>query len=228
MKSLARLHACMVAEGGSGYRELLKIMSTMSERESRSLPVCLLHPWVWPTRAWQRLHIDFAGPFMGRTFLLVVDAHSKWLEVIPMTSTTSADTIQVLRKLFASYGLPIQFISDNGPQFVSAEFEEFMKLNGIKHITSAAYHPSSNGQVERAVQTFKATGVEPGSLSLKLSRFCYYRTTRHTTTGLTPSQLFLRREVRTKLSLLKPNLSETVGHDSQSRLKTKRILHVSS
>ena len=108
---------------------------------------------------------------------------------------------------------------------MSAEFEEFMKLNGIKHITSAAYHPSSNGQVERAVQTFesklKAMEVEPGSLSLKLSRFLLsYRTIPHTTTGLTPSQLFLGREVRTKMYLLK-----LLGHDSQSRLKTKRILY---
>ena len=47
-----------------------------------------LHPWPWPTAPWQRIHIDFAGPFEGRMFFVVVDAHSKWPEVIVMDSTT--------------------------------------------------------------------------------------------------------------------------------------------
>ena len=54
------------------------------------------------------IHIDFAGPFLGRTFMVVVDAHSKWPEVIEMKTTTASSTIQELRTLFASYGLPEQ------------------------------------------------------------------------------------------------------------------------
>lgn len=52
-----------------------------------------LHPWPWPAAPWQRIHIDFAGPFEGRMFFVVVDAHSKWPEVIVMDSTTSEKTI---------------------------------------------------------------------------------------------------------------------------------------
>ena len=37
-----------------------------------------LNPWVWPSRLWQRVHVDYTGPFMGGNFLLVIDAHSKW------------------------------------------------------------------------------------------------------------------------------------------------------
>ena len=44
-----------------------------------------LHPWVWPTKPWQRIHVDFAGPFLGQSFLVVVDAHSKWPEVFQMS-----------------------------------------------------------------------------------------------------------------------------------------------
>ena len=51
-----------------------------------------LHPWMWPARPWQRIHVDFAGPFLGKNFLIVVDAHSKWPEVIKMTTTTSSKT----------------------------------------------------------------------------------------------------------------------------------------
>ena len=110
---------------------------------------------MWPTKPWQRQHIDFAGPFQGRTYLLITDAHSKWPKIAEMSSTTASRTIDELHKLFSSYWLPEQIVSDNGPQFVSKEFAVFTKMNGIKHIKSAPYHPSTNGAVERLVQTFK-------------------------------------------------------------------------
>lgn len=110
-----------------------------------------LHPWVWPAKPWQRLHIDFAGPFQGKMFFVLVDAHSKWPEVIPMSSTSATKTIEVMRNLFSSYGLPMQVVSDNGPQFVSQEFADFLKQNGVKHVRSTPYHPSTNGLVERFI-----------------------------------------------------------------------------
>ena len=50
-----------------------------------------LHPWPWATRIWQRVHIDFAEKG-EHNYLIVVDSHSKWLEVIPMQTTTSEKT----------------------------------------------------------------------------------------------------------------------------------------
>ena len=92
---------------------------------------------------------------MGGSYLIVVDAHSKWPEVHHMSTTTTTKTIQVLRSLFARYGIPEQLVSDNGPQFVSEEFGTFMKRNGVKHIKCFPYHPSSNGLAEQFVLTFK-------------------------------------------------------------------------
>ena len=66
----------------------------------------------------------YAGPFKDTMFLVVVDANSKWPEVIPMRSTTAAKSIEVLRNLFARFGIPEQIVSDNGPQFVSEEFKQ--------------------------------------------------------------------------------------------------------
>jgi len=114
-----------------------------------------LHPWVWPAKPWQRIHIDFAGPFRGSMFLVVVDAHSKWPEVRELRVTTAAKTIEVLRQLFSAYGLPEQLVTDNGPQFTSEEFALFAKQNVIKHIRTSPYLPASNGAAERFVQTFK-------------------------------------------------------------------------
>jgi hypothetical protein len=114
-----------------------------------------LHPWEWPTTPWQRIHLDFAGPFLGRMFLIIVDPHSKWPEVEIMPSTTSTQTIDRLRTIFARYGVPAQVVTDNGPQFTSAEFQTFLKTNGIKHITTAPFHPATNGQAEHFIQSFK-------------------------------------------------------------------------
>ena len=174
-----------------------------------------LHPWVWPSRPWQRIHVDFAGPFLGKSFLVVVDAHSKWPEVFEMSSTTASKTIATLRHLFSAYGLPEQLVSDNGPQFVSEEFQTFMKQNGVKHIRCAPYHPSSNGAAERFIQTFKqamkASEKDGHSVSHRLANFLMtYRSTPHTTTNVAPCTLFLQREIRTRFHLLQPDPERTV------------------
>ena len=48
-----------------------------------------------------------------------------------MHVTTSSATMAALRPLFASYGLPVELVSDNGPQFVSEELKNFLKVNGV-------------------------------------------------------------------------------------------------
>ena len=118
--------------------------------------VAPLQPWEWPDKPWVRVHVDYAGPFLNRMFLIVVDAHSKWLEVHITANSTASVTIQKLRETFATLGLPQTLVSDNGPTFTSYEFQEFMKQNGIRHLKTAPYHPASNGLAERAVQTFKS------------------------------------------------------------------------
>ena len=61
----------------------------------------------------------------------------------------------ILQNLFAIHGLPDKLVSDNGPQFTSGEFKEFMLNCGILHIKTAPYHPQTKGEAKRFVQTFK-------------------------------------------------------------------------
>ena len=190
------------------------------------------NPWIWPTRPWQRIHLDFAGPFNGEMFLLVVDAKSKWIEVFPMSSTTASATILALRFLFATHGLPEVIVSDNGLQFVSQEMKDFLKSNGIRHCLSSPYYPASNGEAERAVRTFKESMKtmkdEPGTQAQKLARFLLsYRTTPHTGTGCTPAELVIRRRIRTRLDILRPNLSARIAKKSKLvDQSTRRLIEI--
>ena len=125
------------------------------EENARQPTRAPLRPWLFPQKPWSRVHGDYAGPTEGKMILAVVDAYSKWIEVKVVTSATTQVTIEQLRGLFAIHGLPETIVSDNVTCFTSAEFKQFVTRNNIQHITSPAYHPSSNGLAERAVQLVK-------------------------------------------------------------------------
>ena len=131
-----------------------------------------------------------------------------------MPSVTSESTIEKLRNMFVRYGVPMQLVSDNGPQFTSRELADFMKQNGIKHTLVTPCHPRSNGQAECFVQTFKQHFKTEGSSSItqSLARFLFSnRTTSSSVTGQTPAESFLKRRPRTRLDLLRPNLGHKIS-----------------
>ena len=175
------------------------------------------HQWDIPERPWYRLHIDFAGPLYGKMWLIVVDALSKYPEVVPLAHATASTTVQALRAIFARFGLPVQLVSDNGAQFTDKQFQDFLHRNGVGHFRVAPHHPASNGEAERFVQTFKRAmsktkGVDEESLNLTLNEFLLsYRRTPHTTTGLSPSEVLFGRPIRTKFDLLRPDLYERLN-----------------
>jgi len=141
----------------------------------------------------------FCGTILRSNVSIVVDAHYKWPEVIPVTTTSAARTIEELRKLFVTHGLPEQLVSDNRP----------------KHIRSPPYHPATNGISERFVQTFKqalhAALTEKKTISRKLPNFLLaYRTTPHALTGEAPVVLLMGRNLRTRLDILEPNIQKRV------------------
>ena len=134
-------------------------LCTVCQNVRSSPPSAPLMPWKWATRPFQRIHIDFCqkGPDQ---FLVVIDSHSKWLELRHMSSTTTERTVGELRLIIAQHGLPEEVVSDNGPQFASNEFFEFMSKNGIKHTLVPPRHPQSNGAAERSVRVAKEALVK--------------------------------------------------------------------
>lgn len=213
MKSIARLH-CWWPNLDRDIETMVRACQQC--QKSLSAPRQLTNNnWAWPTNPWQRIHIDFAQ-YRDAHYLVIVDAHSKWPEVINMKNgTTAGKTITALREVFARLGVPLEVCSDNGPPFPSSEVVSFMKSNGIKQIFSPPYHPKSNGEAERFVRTLKE-GLRrrvggPVSPHLGLNEFLLaYRTTPHSTTGRTPSEMLYGRRIRTKLDLVKPNLGNTI------------------
>ncbi|XP_015273420.1 PREDICTED: uncharacterized protein K02A2.6-like, partial [Gekko japonicus] len=159
-------------------------------------PTAFPQKWESAGKPWSRLHIDLAGPVQGQMFLIVVDSFSKWLEVAPMSTTTSTAVINVLRRLIATHGLPDVLVSDNGAQFVSQEFAQFLANNGIRQITSAPFHPASNGQAERMVRTTKdaLAKLTSGDWGVKLASFLLRQhVTPCSATGRSPAELLMGR-----------------------------------
>lgn len=147
-------------------------------------------------------------------FLIVLDSFSKWIEVYPMKSITSSETIEKLKDCMARFGLPNTIVSDNGRQFTSNEFSTFCSKNGIKHLTSAPYNPQSNGAAENAVKSFKngmfkalSDPTKKGnSTETLMNRYLfYYRSSVHATTLETPFNRMFGREMRTHFDHIKPS-----------------------
>ena len=211
MRSLARMYVWW--PGIDSVIEKTVRSCTECQAVQAAPPLAPLNPWKWPARPWARLHIDFAGPFQGKTFLVIIDAHSKWIEAMSVGSTSSAAAILELRTLFSRYGIPETLVSDNGTGFTSGEFENFLATNGVKRLKSAPYHPATNGLAERAVQIVKRglKKVTAGSVEERLARVLFaYRITPQSTTGLAPDELLLGRKLRTRLDLLRPNSPQRV------------------
>ena len=76
------------------------------QENQRSPPKAPLHPWDWPDRAWARVHVDFAGPFMGKHFLLLVNSYSKWLEIHAVSTTSTEAALSKLCLIFSTDAWP--------------------------------------------------------------------------------------------------------------------------
>ncbi|XP_055591353.1 uncharacterized protein K02A2.6-like [Uranotaenia lowii] len=148
------------------------------------------HCWETPTAPFERVHVDFAGPFMNTYFNVLVDTYTKWPEVRILNNITIATTIQICRENFASFGIP-------------------------SALMGAPYHPATNGQVERFIQTFKAKlkslQCDRSSIHAELCKILLaHQKTIHPAIGKSPSMMLFNRQIRFRLDLLIPNSATEV------------------
>jgi transposase InsO family protein len=207
MKALAR---CYVYWPGIDTDIVRLVRSCGQCQSAAKMPVKTdLVSWPTPRAPWERVHIDFAGPVSGSMFLILVDAFSKWPEVYRMSSTTTEATIKVLFEVISRFGNMKTLVSDNGPQFTSQLFASFCGGEDINHIRTAPYHPQSNGQCERFVDTFK-TAIKKESDSSDRSIQQFLRTYRATPNpsapdGQSPAELMFGRRLRLPLDAVRPS-----------------------
>jgi transposase InsO family protein len=192
-----------------------------------------LQPIPLPSGPWRKLSLDIAGEFVAaphhqRYVIVATDVYSKWPEVAACGSPTSSAVIEFLTSLFDRFGLVEEITTDNGVQFVSSEFEDFLAAHSIKHSRSALYSPQTNAAVERLNRVIKE-GVkvalaEGKSFMTGLRQvMAAYRTTPHATTGVTPASLMLAFPVRTPLSVLSSLPSSSRSSTSSQTDLRKRV-----
>ena len=166
-----------------------------------------IHPWMMPEKPWSRLHLDHAINFLGRNWLVLVDAYSKYPCIHPTTSTSSKSITAILEQEFAHFGYPHTLVTDNATTFMSQEFQAWCKQRGIVHLTGAPYHPATNGAAERLIQSFKQA-LRKSSLPPKeaLQEFLMQYRRIPFASGLSPSEFLNGRRIRTKIDTLVPSI----------------------
>ncbi|BHF85394.1 hypothetical protein SprV_1002855900 [Sparganum proliferum] len=129
-----------------------------------------------PDVRFHHVHLDLVGPLppsRGYTHILTaVDRFTRWPIAVPISDTSAENIAMVfLTHWISTFGVPATLTTDRGSQFQSSLFREFTKLLGCAHITTTAYHPASNGLVERLHRQLKSalmSQTESWSVNLPL------------------------------------------------------------
>uniref|UniRef100_A0A3Q3A7R1 Gypsy retrotransposon integrase-like protein 1 n=1 Tax=Kryptolebias marmoratus TaxID=37003 RepID=A0A3Q3A7R1_KRYMA len=166
-------------------------------------PAGLLQPLPIPSRPWSHIAIDFVTglpPSQGHTVIFtIVDRFSKSAHFIPLPKLPTAfETAEIItHHVFRLHGIPVDIVSDRGPQFTSQVWRSFCRGLGTGVSLTSGYHPQSNGQSERCNQELEAAlrvlaSDNPSTWSKKLVWIEYAHNTHvSSATGLSPFEAAL-------------------------------------
>ena len=176
-----------------------------------------------PRGPWQDCSVDLMGPLpSGESILVVVDYYSRFYEVAILRKTTSADVIKAISPMFSRFGIRHSMRTDNGPQFVSDEFEKFLAANGVDHRKTTPLWPQANGEVERQnrslLKCLQIAQVEGKDWRREWTKsLMAYRSTPQATTGTTPFFMMFGREMRPKLPDLRHETTDGTREEVRDR-----------
>ena len=187
----------------------------LSLRPSKQKEPLLPHPV--PEYPWEKVGCDIFE-FGNHSYLLVVDYFSKYPEIARLPDKTADSVVHACKLIFARFGIPETVMSDNMP-FNSHTFKKFCTEWHIKLVTSSPRFPQSNGLAERNVQTIKSllkkackAGTDPEIALLE------FRTTPLTGFPLSPAQLLMSRNLRTKVPTKVSSLKPTYSSEAKKLL----------
>ena len=176
-----------------------------------------------PKTSWHTLAMDIQGPYPGGDYiLLMVDYRSRYPIAVIQKSITSESIIKSISKTFTEFGYPQRITTDNGSQFISQEFGDYLKSHGIEHRRVTPYWPAANGEVERMNRTMKravqCAVVEGKRWQTAIHEFLLgYRTTPHSTTGVAPSKLLFKHELRNDIPFVDISKPDRVDREVNKR-----------
>ena len=161
-----------------------------------------------------RIAMDMVGPLPrteeGHRFILtIVDYGSRFPDAIPLKTTTSQDVVEALLEYFSRVGLPEEILTDRGSNFTSDLMEKLYQMLGIRGIRTSAYHPQTDGMVERYTATLKARLKKyadkfPNEWNKAIPYVLFAcRSVIHQSTSFIPFEIIFGRQLRGSLDILK-------------------------
>ncbi|XP_035664891.1 uncharacterized protein K02A2.6-like [Branchiostoma floridae] len=181
-----------------------------------------LMPHPTPTTPWSRVSMDLMT-LENRHYLITVDNYSDYWEIDELhQNTTAKNVIHKTKQNFSRHGIPMEVVTDNGPQFASEEFKQFAKTWNFRHVTTSPYHSQANGKAESAVKIAKnllkkaaADGQDPWVSILA------WRNTPTQGQGSSPTQRLMSRRTRTQVPIntqaLEPKVVPNVHNNINKR-----------
>ena len=133
----------------------IKVCATCLEFQHTQPKEKIMHHNI-PLRPWEVIGADIFN-FKNKHYLCIVDYNSKFSVVKRLEAFSADNLINVVKTIFAEYGIPCKLMLDMGTNFISDKFCQFCKSVNIEQVTSSAYHHHSNEQVEACIKFIKCT-----------------------------------------------------------------------
>ena len=200
---------------------------TVTTKEHRTCPI---KSQAIPETEWNTVCLDFGGPYPdGHYNLVVVDKRTRYPDVEVVKSTSAKPTIQALRKMFTTHGIPRRVESDNGPPFNSTQFAEFAQELGFHHHRVTPEHAQANGEAESFMKVLnkmeQICQLQKTDQNKALQETLMgYRSTPHPATNKSPYEALMHRQVRTMIDTIskKPEEEDMDKRDSEYKEKIKK------
>lgn len=165
------------------------------------------------SRRFEHIHVDIVGPLPPsegyRYLVTIIDRCSRWPEAVPVSDITADTVARVIYDTWITrFGCPLRISTDQGRQFESSLFQKLMDKLGISRIRTSAYHPQSNGLVERFHRTLKTAIMARGNKHQwvqEISTVLFgIRTVIHKETNYSPATMIYGTSLRLPADIFTP------------------------